>query len=63
MPLEAFGLGIMAEHKVADVLVNHPQGLHVSELAKAVGIESNRLARTLRMLATKHCFIEGKQGY
>jgi 2-polyprenyl-3-methyl-5-hydroxy-6-metoxy-1,4-benzoquinol methylase len=58
IPMEAFGLGIMAEHKVADALVKHPEGLHVSELSKAVGIESNRLARTLRMLATKHCFIE-----
>ncbi|KAJ7716637.1 O-methyltransferase [Mycena metata] len=36
----------------------HPAGLHVAELSKVVNIEPKKLARILRVLATKHCFTE-----
>jgi hypothetical protein len=45
--------------KVADVLVGHPVGLPVADIAKKAGIEQGKLARILRFLATKNCFREG----
>lgn len=49
------------ECKVADILSDHPQGLHISEIAShtGTGINQDKLARLLRLLATKHCFMEG----
>ncbi|KAH9949723.1 S-adenosyl-L-methionine-dependent methyltransferase [Amylocystis lapponica] len=44
--------------RVADVLVEHPNGLHVDELANIVNIEKGKLGRILRLLATRHCFRE-----
>ncbi|KAJ7036043.1 O-methyltransferase-domain-containing protein [Mycena alexandri] len=46
------------EARVADALAGHPAGLHVAELSKVVNIEPKKLARILRVLATKHCFTE-----
>ena len=45
--------------KIPDLLLDKPQGLHVSELSKLSGCEEGKLARILRLLATKHCFTEG----
>jgi hypothetical protein len=45
---------------VADVLVDHPDGLPVTEIAMKTGIEQGKLARILRFLASKHCFREGR---
>ncbi|TFL03932.1 S-adenosyl-L-methionine-dependent methyltransferase [Pterulicium gracile] len=58
MPHESTALGIVAERGVADALARYPRGLHVSELSSVVGIPPQRLARLLRLLATRHCFIE-----
>ncbi|KAH9922934.1 S-adenosyl-L-methionine-dependent methyltransferase [Fomitopsis serialis] len=44
--------------RVADVLSEHPDGLHVDELGPKVNIEKGKLARILRLLATRHCFRE-----
>ncbi|KAI0081920.1 S-adenosyl-L-methionine-dependent methyltransferase [Panus rudis PR-1116 ss-1] len=51
-------LGIAVEAKVADQLVGHPEGLHVSKLAAATGLCPRKLCCVLRILATKHCFRE-----
>lgn len=51
-------LRVVIEAKIADALEGHPNGLHVSELAKAVNLEPGKLAGILRLLATKHCFRE-----
>ena len=53
-------VGVVHRAKVADALEQFPNGLHVDELAKLVGLEKVKLARVLRLLATKGCFIEGK---
>jgi len=51
---------VAIEAKIADALSGHDQGIHVDELSKAVNIESGKLARILRLLATKHVFEEVK---
>lgn len=44
---------------IPDILSNHSGGLHVNELSTIVKIEKEKLARVLRMLATRNCFREG----
>ncbi|KAH9949724.1 S-adenosyl-L-methionine-dependent methyltransferase [Amylocystis lapponica] len=51
-------LHVVVRARVADELDNHPNGLHVCELAKAVSIEQGKLARLLRLLGTRNCFRE-----
>ncbi|KAG7090647.1 hypothetical protein E1B28_009748 [Marasmius oreades] len=46
--------------KVPDLLLDEPQGLHVSEIARKVNVDQGKLARIMRLLATKHCFREVK---
>ena len=48
------------ELKVADALLDRPEGMHIKDLATAVGVDGNKLGRILRLLATKHIFCEGK---
>ena len=40
--------------------MDQPAGLHVDELAERSGLDADKLGRILRLLATKHCFSEGK---
>ena len=56
---ESASLEVITEGKIADFLVDKPEGLHIDELAKLSGLDSGKLGRILRMLATKHCFSEG----
>ncbi|KAH7923288.1 S-adenosyl-L-methionine-dependent methyltransferase [Leucogyrophana mollusca] len=49
---------VAIDARIADVLAEHPQGLHIGELSRAVGIEKGKLARVMRALATRHCFHE-----
>ncbi|KAI4523605.1 S-adenosyl-L-methionine-dependent methyltransferase [Schizophyllum commune Loenen D] len=44
--------------RVADHLLSRPEGMHVDELSRLIGIEAGKLARVLRVLATSHCFSE-----
>jgi SAM-dependent methyltransferase len=46
------------EAKVADILVSNLEGLPAADIAKETGIEKGKLARILRLLATKNCFRE-----
>ncbi|KAG9311288.1 hypothetical protein JVU11DRAFT_8376 [Chiua virens] len=48
--------------KIADALESYPEGLHADELAKLVSLEKGKLARVLRLLASKGCFTEVKPG-
>lgn len=43
---------------IADALEKYPSGLHVRELSQIVGLEEAKLARILRVLASKGCFSE-----
>ncbi|KAJ7634560.1 S-adenosyl-L-methionine-dependent methyltransferase [Roridomyces roridus] len=51
---------VAADAKIADHLLDKPEGVHVDELSKLMGINSGKLARVLRLLCTKHCFAEIK---
>ncbi|KAJ7618676.1 S-adenosyl-L-methionine-dependent methyltransferase [Roridomyces roridus] len=53
-------LHVAADAKIADHLLDKPDGLHADELSRLSGIDSGRLARVLRLLCTRHCFTEVK---
>lgn len=50
---------MVTEAKIADLLLDKPDGLHVDELAKKSGLDAGKLGRILRVLATQHTFKEG----
>ncbi|KAJ7927645.1 S-adenosyl-L-methionine-dependent methyltransferase [Mycena leptocephala] len=50
---------VAADAKIADHLLDQPEGVHVDELARKSGYDGDKLARVLRLLATRHCFTEG----
>lgn len=50
---------VAIQGRISDILIDYPQGLSVTELAKKTGIDSGKLRRVLRALATRHCFREG----
>ncbi|KAJ6628892.1 S-adenosyl-L-methionine-dependent methyltransferase [Mycena sp. CBHHK59/15] len=49
---------VATDAKIADHLLNKPEGAHVDELSRKTGIDAGKLGRVLRLLATKHCFSE-----
>ncbi|KAJ3996156.1 S-adenosyl-L-methionine-dependent methyltransferase [Lentinula boryana] len=53
---------VVTEARIADLLLDKPEGLPVSELASHSGLDTRKLTRILRLLATKHCFKEVKPG-
>ena len=55
-----FAASRVAVHgQISDVLKDHPDGLHVSEISSRTGMESGKITRVLRTLATKHIYKEG----
>lgn len=59
MQYEPACIRFAVEAKIADILVGDAAGLPVADIADKAGIEKGKLARILRFLATKHCFLEG----
>ncbi|KAK1223496.1 hypothetical protein PQX77_013623 [Marasmius sp. AFHP31] len=53
---------VVTEAKIADLLLDKPEGVHVDQLASWSGLDAGKLGRILRVLATKHCFREVKPG-
>ncbi|KAJ6549715.1 O-methyltransferase-domain-containing protein [Mycena capillaripes] len=51
-------ISVVLQARIADALGPYPQGVHVDKLSKAVNIEKGKLARILRLLATRNCFVE-----
>ncbi|KAF5366497.1 hypothetical protein D9757_012164 [Collybiopsis confluens] len=51
-------LQVVTEARIADLLLDKPEGLAASELADLSGLDKAKLTRILRFLATKHCFKE-----
>jgi hypothetical protein len=49
---------VAIQERISDILVENPQGLSVAELANKTGVDSGKLRRVLRALATRHCFRE-----
>jgi hypothetical protein len=61
-PLQIYEPGclhVVVTFKSPDILLDQPQGMHISEISKRSGIEQGKLGRILRLLATKHIFREG----
>ncbi|ESK85089.1 S-adenosyl-L-methionine-dependent methyltransferase [Moniliophthora roreri MCA 2997] len=56
-------LVIVTNARIADLLVDKPEGMHVKQLAEASGFnDSDKLGRVMRLLATNHVFREVKPG-
>ncbi|KAI3616393.1 S-adenosyl-L-methionine-dependent methyltransferase [Moniliophthora roreri] len=54
-------LAIVTDARIADLLAEKPDGMHVNQLAEASGLkDSDKLGRVLRLLAAKHIFREVK---
>ncbi|KAJ6501501.1 S-adenosyl-L-methionine-dependent methyltransferase [Mycena vitilis] len=51
---------VATDAKIADLLLNKPDGVPVEDLSRKTGIDAGKLSRVLRHLATKHCFAEIK---
>ncbi|KAF9245410.1 S-adenosyl-L-methionine-dependent methyltransferase [Melanogaster broomeanus] len=51
-------MGVVLRTGIADALEKYPMGLHVNELSQIVGLEKGKLARVVRVLASKGCFTE-----
>ncbi|TFK22818.1 S-adenosyl-L-methionine-dependent methyltransferase [Coprinopsis marcescibilis] len=51
-------LNVALKFKIADVLLNEPNGMHINDLSRKLGLDPNKLGRILRLLATKHVFRE-----
>ncbi|KAG1835539.1 S-adenosyl-L-methionine-dependent methyltransferase [Suillus variegatus] len=49
---------VVAREHVSDILLKYPKGLHVNELSKQINIEPKKLARIMRLLATRGCYNE-----
>ncbi|KAG2109388.1 O-methyltransferase-domain-containing protein [Suillus discolor] len=49
---------VVARERVSDILLKYPRGLHVNELSKEINIEPKKLARIMRLLATRGCYNE-----
>ncbi|KAK7685213.1 hypothetical protein QCA50_011576 [Cerrena zonata] len=51
-------IGVVLKAKVADHLQSKSEGMPISRLAEVTKVDVNKLARVLRLLATKQCFRE-----
>ncbi|KAJ3560868.1 hypothetical protein NP233_g10552 [Leucocoprinus birnbaumii] len=51
-------LGVALRAKIAEILLDKPQGLHVSDISEQCKIEKRKLARVLRTLCSQHVFRE-----
>jgi len=49
---------VALRENITDILVDYPKGIHVNELVKIVDIDAKKLARLLRLLATRGCYNE-----
>ncbi|KIK82024.1 hypothetical protein PAXRUDRAFT_832449 [Paxillus rubicundulus Ve08.2h10] len=51
-------LRVAVRENITDILVDYPKGIHVNELSKITKIDSKKLARIMRLLATRGCYSE-----
>ncbi|KAG8221333.1 S-adenosyl-L-methionine-dependent methyltransferase [Butyriboletus roseoflavus] len=49
---------VALRENITDLLVDYPKGIHVNELSKIINIDAKKLARLLRVLATRGCYTE-----
>ncbi|KAF8880084.1 S-adenosyl-L-methionine-dependent methyltransferase [Infundibulicybe gibba] len=58
MGIEPACLRVVSNAGIADILSSSPGGAHVREISEKTGLEESRLARIMRLLASKWCFRE-----
>ena len=51
---------VVTEARIADLLLDKPEGVHVEKLAEVTKLNKGKLARIMRLLSTRHCFKEGE---
>ncbi|KAI0056503.1 S-adenosyl-L-methionine-dependent methyltransferase [Artomyces pyxidatus] len=51
-------LRVAVSSKVADVIAQQPEGMHVKEIAEKTNLHQRKLQKVLRALAATHCFRE-----
>jgi len=56
-------INIALTYKIPDILQDKPEGMNISEIGEKTGIHPRKVARILRMLASRHIFKEGKHIY
>ncbi|EIW80747.1 S-adenosyl-L-methionine-dependent methyltransferase [Coniophora puteana RWD-64-598 SS2] len=49
---------VVLRENITNILLDYPKGIHVNELGKIINIEPRKLARMMRVLATRGCFVE-----
>ncbi|KIK79502.1 hypothetical protein PAXRUDRAFT_834060 [Paxillus rubicundulus Ve08.2h10] len=49
---------VAVRETITDILVDYPNGIHVDELSKIIKVDSKKLARIMRLLATRGCYRE-----
>ncbi|KAG1744599.1 O-methyltransferase-domain-containing protein [Suillus paluster] len=49
---------VAVRENITNVLLNYPEGIHANELSKIINIEPKKLARMMRLLATRGCYNE-----
>ena len=54
-------LRVAIENKIPDLLKDKPEGIAATELARAAGLDADKLERIMRRLATTHLFREGER--
>ena len=52
-------MNVAITFKIADILEEQPEGMHIEEIGARSGIDAQKLGRILRLLATRHVFREG----
>ncbi|RDB18706.1 3-O-methyltransferase 2 [Hypsizygus marmoreus] len=53
-------LHVAITFKIPDILLEQPEGLHISEIGRKTGVDEEKLGRILRLLASRHLFREVK---
>ena len=53
-------LQVAIEGRIADLLAEKPDGIHIGELSSRTGIDVDKLGRILRLLASRHIFAESE---
>lgn len=51
---------VALRENITNILLDYPKGIHVNELSKIVKIDAKKLARLMRLLATRGCYNEGQ---
>ncbi|KIJ15470.1 hypothetical protein PAXINDRAFT_32536, partial [Paxillus involutus ATCC 200175] len=49
---------VAVRENITDILADYPKGIHVDELSKIIKVDSKKLARIMRLLATRGCYSE-----